>query len=330
MKPEGTLISIIVPVYNVESYLCACVESVLNSTYQNFEVILVDDGSSDKSSVLCDQFASQDNRIKVFHQHNLGIARARNHGLAESLGDYVLFMDSDDIIHPDMLKVLVAAIKKDNYDFSMAYGKRVHEENVGKVVASCIECKRDLSGAQELTQQMCMAGLYDLKTYQYQVVWNKLYRKPSIKGIRFNDVASEDLDWNNRFFLKAKRGILIPQELYYYVQRSGSMMNQGVNIGVIERLKTALHCLKQIPKENRAFRAHSLKYIYKTFLYVRYKCSKCTVAFMSDVKAFGKQMYNETHDELATSELSLIRRISLILFYRFPILYRAYMSQLEK
>lgn len=110
------LISVIIPVYNVEQYLCECVDSVINQTYKNLEIILVDDGSTDSSGKICDDYAEKDTRITVIHQKNGGLSEARNTGLSESDGKYIYFLDSDDYIAPDTLETLIVIAEKDNSD----------------------------------------------------------------------------------------------------------------------------------------------------------------------------------------------------------------------
>lgn len=110
------LISIIVPVYNVEQYLEKCVDSIINQTYKNLEIILVDDGATDSSGKLCDELAKIDNRIKVYHKENGGLSDARNYGVEKSTGEYIGFVDSDDYIDAEMYEKLYEAIKKENVD----------------------------------------------------------------------------------------------------------------------------------------------------------------------------------------------------------------------
>ena len=104
MKNEKILVSIIVPIYGVEKYIASCIDSILNQTYENFELILVDDGSPDKSGVICEKYAISDKRIKVFHKENGGLSDARNYGLSYANGEYVTFIDSDDLVEKNFLK----------------------------------------------------------------------------------------------------------------------------------------------------------------------------------------------------------------------------------
>ena len=115
----GEKISVIVPVYNVEQYLERCVESIVNQTYKNLEIILVNDGSTDNSGELCDELAKKDNRIKVVHKENGGLSDARNNGERESTGEYIIFIDSDDYIHHEMLNTLYNQIVEKNADVSI-------------------------------------------------------------------------------------------------------------------------------------------------------------------------------------------------------------------
>ena len=111
------LVSIIIPVYNAEKYLAACIEGVLAQTMKNFELLLIDDGSKDNSGKICDQYAENDERITVFHQANGGVSSARNFGIEKSSGKYITFIDSDDLVEPNYLEVLISASENDKYDF---------------------------------------------------------------------------------------------------------------------------------------------------------------------------------------------------------------------
>ena len=127
------LISIIIPVYNVEQYLSRCIDSVINQTYKNLEIILIDDGSTDDSGEICDEYALKDNRIKVMHKQNGGVSSARNEGLDISKGNYIGFIDSDDFIEKDMYEFLYDLLTKNNCDISCC-NKFIFKDN--KFIAS--------------------------------------------------------------------------------------------------------------------------------------------------------------------------------------------------
>ena len=123
------MISVIIPVYNVEEYLERCIDSVIAQSYRDIEIILVDDGSVDSSGIICDKYKEKDNRIKVVHQKNSGMSGARNTGLEYACGEYVYFLDSDDIIHPECLKIHLETLLKNNADMTVAQFVRFRDES---------------------------------------------------------------------------------------------------------------------------------------------------------------------------------------------------------
>lgn len=121
---ETDLISVIVPIFNVEAYLRPCIESILASTYTTLQIILVNDGSTDHSGEICDEYTRKDTRIEVIHQKNAGLSPARNSGMKAAKGKYISFIDGDDYIHPQMYEVLLEALQEGNYSFSMILENR--------------------------------------------------------------------------------------------------------------------------------------------------------------------------------------------------------------
>ena len=127
---KNNLISIIVPIYNVEKYLKKCIDSIINQTYKNLEIILVDDGSPDNCGKICDEYAKKDNRIKVIHKENGGVSSARNVGVENATGEYIGFVDSDDYIEKDMYEVLINNLKKENADISIISNYEVYKNKI--------------------------------------------------------------------------------------------------------------------------------------------------------------------------------------------------------
>ena len=323
------MVSIIVPIYNVKKFLNDCIDSILRSSYQDFELILVDDGSTDGSEDICDKWAARDERVSVIHQANNRIAAARNNGLSRARGKYILFVDGDDMIHPLMLETLVHAIESGDYDFSMVLGRSIDEGEVARYKAAQPEEELQLKPV-EIPQDELMPHLFDLTTFQYQVVWNKLYRKSLIEAIPFMQVPNEDLEWNTRVFLKARRAVLVERELYYYVRHGASIMHRKFGRGIIDQLGTVMMCLDQLPETDRHGRSCCLAYLYKTYFYQRYKSAKKQVPFWGDVKSFGRQMHGYAGKELWHSDLSMIDKLKIVAFYRFPSLYKLLMAHIAK
>lgn len=181
------LISVIIPVYNSQEYLPKCIESVLNQSYSNLEIIIINDGSTDDSGKICDSYAQKDSRIKVIHKKNGGVSSARNIGLEEVTGKYIGFIDADDYIEIDMFKKLYENIKCDDYDISICNYNTITKSN--KIPNNILKECKDIFNNKEF-----LIGLFDKNLYGGYLV-NKLIKKECIKDVRFNENVSvlEDL-----------------------------------------------------------------------------------------------------------------------------------------
>lgn len=178
------MISIIVPIYNIEDYLRSCLDSILNQTYSDFELILVEDGSVDRSGLICDEYAGQDSRIIVIHQENQGLPAARNVGLKRMRGDYVTMIDGDDCVHTLFLEILYKLITSGDYDFSMCSYQSI--DDIDEVDLSHLLLEDECSQPQVISGHDCMYNLYKKKgDMHYAVVWNKLYRQEVVEDVYF-------------------------------------------------------------------------------------------------------------------------------------------------
>ena len=215
-------ISIIIPVYNVEKYLENCIQSILNQTFKNFELILVDDGSTDKSGEICDKYEKIDSRIKVIHKNNGGLSSARNAGLDIASGKYIGFVDSDDSIHSRMYEILYDLIKKHKVDISCCNYKYTY--------STCNEYNSDIESTDfiEMNNIQAINNLYDKEIgVSLVVAWNKLYSKHLFDDIRYEvGRIHEDEFIAHRILYKCKKIAYTNNELYYYLQREGSIMSQ--------------------------------------------------------------------------------------------------------
>lgn len=213
MKP---LISVIVPVYMVEDYLTQCVESIRNQTYQNLEIILVDDGSPDSCGSICDSFARHDQRIKVFHKQNGGLSDARNYGIARATGAYLAFVDSDDWLEPDMYEELVHIAEDTGADIIICgyydeYQKR--RSKIGRIDNS-------FCNTNELVKKLICMGVNN-------GVWNKLYRKNCFNDTLFpKGRVFEDISIMYKIFLKVNRVSCITKPLYHYRRERNHAISQ--------------------------------------------------------------------------------------------------------
>lgn len=318
------MISVIVPIYNVEEYLPTCIESILNQTYKDLEILLIDDGATDNSGKICDEYAKRDNRCIVIHQQNKGLSGARNTGLNHATGEYISFIDGDDYIHPQMLEILYEALQKGDYDFSMITFKQVEqykqEDSIVNInnnfIVNCLSLMRRLYNIND--------PVLKWSEFNFQVVWNKLYKRDLINNLRFKQTASEDIEFNNNVYLKTKSAILVNAPLYYWVQRPSSITHQPVNENFINRVYSYLVCLNEIPKEDKLYRAFCLQKLYKTIINVRYrsKKTKWNNYATRQTLAFKQETIKEF---IQNKHISLSKKIGLLLFLYIPITYNCFM-----
>ena len=210
-------ISVIVPVYNVVDVLPDCVKSILNQTYQDFELILIDDGSNDGSSSLCDEYAKNNRHVRTIHQSNHGVSFARNVGLSCAIGDYIVFVDSDDFIAPKMLESLMDKMLKTGADIvECAYYEYYAEDN-----CKLVQHQYDLiSGTQRIINQNLTGEISVL-------VWNKLYRKALITHKFEEGVKYEDVLFTAHALCSCNVIANVKEPMYFWRQRRGSISHSG-------------------------------------------------------------------------------------------------------
>lgn len=210
-------ISVIIPVYNVEKYVRKSIKSMINQTYQNLEILIVDDGSTDGCPSICDEFADNDSRIRVIHQPNKGQGAARNRALDIATGEYICYMDSDDSVKPDYIEFLYRQLKENNLDISVC-NYELYDES-GNLIRKRITG----DGYQELT------GIQAIKSMWTQGIinigpWVKLYKRELWNDIRFKECFSEDFATMHYIFEKAKKvGYSYECKLEYLVRSNSSI-----------------------------------------------------------------------------------------------------------
>ncbi|MCI8955884.1 MAG: glycosyltransferase family 2 protein [Eubacterium sp.] len=217
-------VSIVLPIYNVESYLETCVRSVQDQTYKNIEIILVDDGAKDNSGKICDQLALKDNRIKVLHKENGGLSSARNAGYSIATGKYLMYIDSDDVIKADVVQKCVETIQRDQSDI-VIYGYEKIDEK-GNVLEVCTW------GDKLLNHDTMVEYLYTAITeMSFGYAWNKLYRKSVIDQSELladsKVIDREDLVYNLELLKYVDKISYIDYVGYQYLQRSTSLLHNG-------------------------------------------------------------------------------------------------------
>lgn len=220
---QDILISVIVPVYNVEKYLPKCVDSILNQTYRNLEVILVDDGTKDASDAICDDYARKDPRVKVIHKVNGGLSSARNAGIDIARGEYLGFVDSDDWIEPETYESLLKLARK--YDVKLVCGGRynVNDATGERTAGICPPAEEVISG-QELVKRIFLWDNID------SAAWDKLYHRSLFRQIRYPvGKIVEDVPTTYRIALDAGQAAMCNQHLYNYLYRQNSITTARIS-----------------------------------------------------------------------------------------------------
>lgn len=206
------MVSVIIPIYNVEQYIEKCIDSIAGQTYRNIEVICVNDGSPDNSGYICDQYACKDKRIRVIHIQNGGVSNARNMGIEAATGEYIMFVDGDDYLAKDCIEYFVSLMHEFSADIVYSENYYTYEGEQQKRR----DCRKNLSGEEAAVMQLC---------YRTNIgVWNKLFKRQVLKDIRFitSQRIGEGFNFNVSAFQKARRIAVGERKVYYYRQNNES------------------------------------------------------------------------------------------------------------
>lgn len=257
---SSSLISVIVPVYKVEKYLNRCIESIVKQSFENLEIILVDDGSPDRCPSICDDWARKDSRIKVIHKSNGGLSDARNAGMAIATGDYISFIDSDDWIAPDFFLKLIEAVNKDKSDISCCAVQMIWEDGspakmltvAEDTILSRFEAQKELLSENKLKQP----------------VWYKLYRRELIQNIYFEKgKCHEDDFWSYQAIERADKISLVNYIGYFYWQRTSSIMGEGYSIKRFDEIEAYVQRYKFFCGKNSDLENESLIALWEGCIY---------------------------------------------------------------
>ena len=230
------LISVIIPVYNVEKYLKKCIDSVIAQTYSNLESILVDDGSSDNCGTVCDEYALKDKRISVIHQENMGLSAARNAGINASSGDYLCFIDSDDLVTPEYCQVLYDLLKDNDCDFSVCGTCRFQDGDEPNPIISNLDSEEWNSKAF-LKEQLNKRSEFG--------VWNKLYCREIFSKMRFAEGRlNEDVIWSGDLAINTTKCIETKSQYYLYRQRENGIVGNQLKKGSTDFLYAGSYLIK--------------------------------------------------------------------------------------
>lgn len=241
---EGPMISVIVPVYNAEKYLRRCLDSLRSQAYHNMEFVLVDDGSSDKSSEICDQYIIKDARFCVHHQENSGAAAARNAGLAVAKGDWIGFVDSDDYVEPDMYAYLLDLAQRHNADIAQCGA--IIEENNEKTVCN--------TAKQESFFKLCEP--IPTLVWNYMLNYNccRLYKSKMLNGVYFDSkyVIGEDVLFNLEAICRSRSIVFGTDAKYHYIQNNESLCHASLTDKSLNSVRSMFLFAEKIYKKHKS------------------------------------------------------------------------------
>lgn len=306
-------VSIVIPVCNVEKYLKTCLDSVLAQQFRDFEAILVDDGSTDSSPLICDEYAKKDRRFRVIHQQNGGLSHARNTGTKAALGDYIFFLDSDDCIHPILLMKMTELAEK--------YHAALVQMDMEQVPEDFKDYEKEIDSNFAVYQFDTIEAFYNIDKDNQKlskdirlitlVTWSKLYRRDLVEKIPFPEEIKlhEDQMVIHRFVVEAGGMIFCRAPLYFYRSRQGSLITEGWTVKrltIFECYKDRVEWAKKVQGDKKRTQ-ELVYYIYIRYLVCMFKNYWMITRTLSgeEKKHYQKQVINRFRKELKNRDFPL-------------------------
>jgi glycosyltransferase involved in cell wall biosynthesis len=312
------LVSIIVPIYQIEAYLPKCLTSIVGQTYPHLEIILVNDGSMDRCLEICESFAKEDARIVIINKENGGISSARNAGLDKAKGSYITFIDGDDFLHKDFISLSVASLLETKSQISVGNFHTI-ETREGKSFVSIKVVEKEVVF---MPKEMLLNFYQFDNPYTFVTVNGKLYAEKLFQGLRFplNEMF-EDEFLNYLLVYRAEKIVFLTKQIYFYLLREGSeshkpfSLNDLTKLRVFEQRMVFFQNLKETTLENETLYAY-LKLIISNSINLK-------IYFPEEVELFENLMikYKQTYKKVLLSTLSISRKCYI--FFLFPSLIRS-------
>lgn len=329
---ETPLISVIIPVYNSIQFLDRLFQCLNQQTFKRLEIILIDDGSIDGSSIKCDNLASIDSRIKVIHKKNSGVADARNLGLKIASCDIIGFIDNDDWIHPQYFELLYKSLISSNVEMVMCQFKIVKDNKI----FSDSEIHNNLIplhlNADDLVISLFKGTEYgpiNLHT-PFCMVWGKLYKKAILKDLYFKNLIGEDIEFNYHVYRRLKSCLLLPINLYLWVQHTNSQH-------CVRKIQSNLECYYNIYQaisiDNISDNSIVLKRLYISLLATRYNIKKFEIYKSNKIhfeNLISKIIPKENKSLILNKKINLKFKIAVLVFYYVPFTYNFFRYILSK
>lgn len=316
MNNSSYLISIIIPVHNQEKHITRCLDSILNQTYSNIEIIVVNDGSTDNTAIFVDKIALSDNRVNVIHQKNAGPGSARNTALDHAKGEYIGFVDSDDFIESNMYQTMIDAALMHNADIVQCGYEHVSPDNISILWSNYVE--RIIEGEYNCAHEY--SAQKDINNF----LWCKLIKRSVIGSKRFPPLfASEDTFFLIQVFCYCKRMVLINEHFYKYVQYDESLSRSSFSIKKMDVIKSGKLMHKYITQKFPDLACFWSLFIVLNSVKLYSKSAKLKEfkALQDELIETFKDYYTITRGSKAIRTISLKSRLALDLFYLWPKAY---------
>lgn len=310
-------ISIIVPVYNVEKYLDRCISSILEQSFTDFQLILVNDGSKDNSGTICDEYAKKDSRIKVIHQENLGLSAARNIGIEASQGKYITFIDSDDFVHINMLYILYNNILENKADISVCNYHLVYEDKLTttELGNNHIAVYNNIESVKKILEKSETVMI---------IAWGKLYKRDLFDDIRYPvGKYHEDEFVTYKLLYKSTKTVVTDAKLYYYLQRSNSITGSTYSIKRLEKLEALEEAVMFFRSKNNKELTELAQFRYMLNIQIAYYKVKYEMNHEKMIIDKLRLQYHKKFHEFKSNmeSVPMMKKMALKIFYTFPNLY---------
>lgn len=311
------LVSVIIPVYEVEDYLIRCVDSIRMQEYQKLEIILVDDGSSDNCPVICDKLAREDSRIRVIHKTNGGLSSARNAGLDIARGDYIYFVDSDDCIDKAALKAMVQLATEYAVDIVVCDYLRFQKEKELTAV------EQPQLKIETISSQAALRRIYEAEGIKYVVAWNKLYAAHLFQNVRYKEGKLNEDEFTTYRLVDGAKKIVVTNQKYYYYFYNGSSITTNERYMHSEDIYEAFdEAIAFYEKKNYIEASNAAKKAYLNRLIMRYRTLTGSQCDTQDIK----NKYKVTYRRFKMNVPAMGYR----LFYYSPAMYCRLLKILKK
>lgn len=275
------LVTVIVPVYQVEEYLDRCIQSILDQTYKKLEILLIDDGSKDRSGIICDTYAEKDARIRVFHKMNGGLSDARNYGIDRAKGEYLAFVDSDDYIAEDFIETLLESAVRNESELVICRYAEVH----GEELPVCHDACERIVSQEEAFEHICSNNDQHIL---YTVSWNKLYRRTLFDNVRYpRGKIHEDEGTTYKLLAQAQTIILVDKIMYGYFMSPNSIMRREFHQGRLDILHFQIEKIRFLKdRDQKELEMKARKQFGETLIYHYY----CTRRFLKNSEEIQKEL----------------------------------------